>query len=126
MSRLSKQAAGSVILGLSRGKGLSARVRHALEGRRGIPTLLHYSLLDAVGGVLAQGVVTIEPDTDKYVDRTLVELPVKAVLEHDIWGAMLETGQVVAMRWRIELRDVSGDVLARKTYSCEYCAPWQV
>jgi hypothetical protein len=124
MSRLSTQAVGNVILGLSRGEGLSARVRHALEGRRGLPTLLHYSLLDAVDGVLAHRVVKIEADADKHVGRTVIEVPMRAVLEHDIWGSLLESGQVVVLRWRIELRDASSGVLARKTYSCEYCAPF--
>jgi hypothetical protein len=54
-----------------------------------------------------------------------VDLPsIPAGWEYDIRGAMAEAGLVVALRWRIELRDASGGVLARKTFFCEYSAPF--
>ncbi|UQA57136.1 hypothetical protein [Polyangium aurulentum] len=125
MGRLAGQAAGiSRILGMSRGKGLSARVRHELRDRQGITTILHYLLLDASDTQLAEGSVEITPDADVHVGRTLLEVPMKTVQEHRVWGVMLEIGEVVVLRWRLELRDASGTMLARKTIACEYRAPF--
>ena len=112
------------IISLSRGKGLSVRVRHELCGREGVTTVLHYILLDASSERLAEGAVEITPDADVHVGRTVVEVPMTAVQEHDIWGALLEIGEVVVLRWRIELRDASGVLLARKSFGCEYRAPF--
>jgi hypothetical protein len=112
------------IVSLSKGKGLSVRVRHELCGGEGVTTLLHYILLDASDEQLADGSVEITPDADVHVGRTLVEVPPTVVQEHDVWGVMLEIGEVVVLRWRIELRDASGVLLARKTFGCEYRAPF--
>ena len=103
---------------------MSARVRHELIGRRGIPTILHYGLLDADDEVLAEGSVEIWPDADAHVARTVIAVPMEAVQEHEVWGVLFEVGEVVVLRWRIELRDISGARLARKTFVCEYRAPF--
>ncbi|MDI3284716.1 hypothetical protein [Polyangium sp. 15x6] len=107
------------LLGLSRGKGLSAFVRSELKNRHGTPTSLRYILLDAADERLAEGYVMIT-----RIERTVVEVPMDILEGHTVWGAMLALGDVVVLRWRSELRDPSGQLLARKTYACEYRGPF--
>jgi hypothetical protein len=108
------------ILGLSCRSGLSAHVRHALRGRRRVPTLLHYALVDPSGDILAEGNVPVTPESDDEQQRTRVRVPLRALRDHTIWGPMLEVHQAVHLRWRITMRDTLGRLLAKKTFGHEY------
>jgi hypothetical protein len=102
------------------GRGLSLRVEHAIDGRRHVPTVLHYLLVDASGEPIAEGTAKITPDGDQHVGRTLVRVDPKVLREHTIWGSMLDMGESVSLRWRVTLRDAFGHVLDRKVVKFEY------
>ncbi|UQA62708.1 hypothetical protein [Polyangium aurulentum] len=108
------------ILGLSVGSGLSAHVRHLLRGRRHLPTLLHYALVDPSDDILAEGSVPLAPEEDVEQQRTRIRVPARVLRDHTIWGPMLDVHQAVHLRWRITVRDTLGRLLAKKTYGHEY------
>jgi hypothetical protein len=99
---------------------LSVHVAFAVAGRRGNVAALHYTLLDAVGAALAGGSIRVDSASDAPIHRTRVALSPRAVRKDPMWGAMLELGETVVLRWRIELRGPSDDRIARKTLAIEY------
>jgi len=107
------------ILGVARGKGVSALVRYMIEGRRGVPTRLQSSLLAPDDEVLGRGEVTIVPEDDRHIGKTRVRLPVEVVSEHTVWGSTLEGGEPVHLRFQISLRDTRGHQLDQKTFGHE-------
>lgn len=119
-SQIEAPVGSAEILGLSCGSGLSAHVRHLLRGRRHLPTLLHYALVDPSDDILAEGNVRVTPAKDAEQGRTRIRVPRRTLREHTIWGPMLEVHQAVHLRWRITLRDTLGRLLAKKTYGHEY------
>jgi hypothetical protein len=104
--------------GLSRRPGLSVRVRYVLVGRRHVPTVLSYLLADAADQPLAEGTIKITPDTDTHISSTRIRVSARGVLR-----SIAKGGQVVPLRWHLELRDVFGHSLARRRFTREYAAP---
>jgi hypothetical protein len=119
-SQASAPLGAAEILGLSVGTGLSAHVRHVLRGRRHLPTLLHYALVDPSNDILAEGSVPLAPEEDVEQKRTRIRVPGRVLRDHTIWGPMLDVHQAVHLRWRITVRDTLGRLLAKKAYGHEY------
>jgi hypothetical protein len=111
------------ILAITPGATLSVRVDHLLTGRRHVPTHLHYALLDPDGECLAEGMVTLTPDADSAQGHTRLRVPARVLRRHAIWGPALEVGEVVHLRWRVELRDAFGHILSRRTVGHEHAQP---
>lgn len=111
------------ILGVAAGTRLSATVRHSIEGRAHVPTVLHYALEDTSHEVLGEGEVIVIPDGPVFVGRQRIRLPARVLSEHTVWGPTLELGERVHVRWRISLRDARGRTLDRKVFGHEYAAP---
>jgi hypothetical protein len=105
---------------LTEGRGLSVHVTFAVDGPRSRVAGIHYSLLDAVGDALAKGSLRVEAQPNVSVHRLRVALTARSIRKDPMWGAMLDLGQTVALRWRIELRGASDDLIARKTLAVEY------
>ncbi len=113
---------GGAVLGVAGGTRVSATVRYSLQGRTGVPTVLHYALEDTTHEVLGEGTVTLTPDSDAYTGRQRIRLPSRVLAEHTVWGPMLDMGERVHVRWRITLRDARGRTLDRRVFGHEYAA----
>jgi hypothetical protein len=49
-------------------------------------------------------------------------VPIGVVRRDPVWGGLLDLGESVSLRWRIELRDALDRRLARKALAIEYRA----
>jgi hypothetical protein len=107
------------ILGFAVGKGVSGTVRYALDGRKGVPTVLKYALTDATDDTLGEGEVTVVADDDHHVGKVRIRLPTSLLADHTVWGPMLDMGQTVHLRFRLSLRDARGHVLQEKAFGHE-------
>lgn len=93
------------IVDLSAGPGSSLQVRFALHGRRSVPTVLHYFLVDTADEPLAEGSIEIAPDTDRHLGRTRFRVDPRLLPSRRRRGGL---------RFRVELRDGFGHVLDRQ------------
>jgi len=102
------------ILGIAVGKSVSGTIRYAIDGRKGLPTILHYALLDATDELIAEGQTTLIPEADHETGKARFALAAADLADHLVWGAMLEVGETVHVRYRITLRDTRNRVLHQK------------
>jgi len=107
--------AASRSLTLKEGNGLSVCASFAIDGEGGRVAAIDYALLDAVGEILAEGSRLIRSYPDANIYQARLALPAESVREDLVWDAMLDLGETVALRWRIDLRGEGGERLARKS-----------
>ncbi len=116
------QVGSGRIVGFAVGKGVSGIVRFATEERRGVPTRLHYELLDATDERLAEDELRVVPSVDHVVSSQRIRLSPDALAAHTVWGATLEVGGTVFVQFRISLLDSAGRAHDVKVYGHEYDA----
>ena len=123
MMGMHEQIAGTCwITTVAPAPGLSVQVRIIHHGWREQTTLLCFRLVDPGAQALVERAVIVVPESDAHVSRHLLRVRAHVLGLHPMWGPLLEIGQAVCLRWRIELRDAAGRVLVRKTFENEYSA----
>jgi hypothetical protein len=121
MTNVQEHGLGKVeILWVKRGPGLSIRIQHSLEGRHGMPTIVHFVLLDPSSQPLAEGKATFLPRSNAHMGQRTMRVPIEKLQTHPVWGALMDMGQPVCLRWKVEFRDHEGHVLTCRTFEDEY------
>ena len=103
-------------------RGLDVVVVVERSSRRRALVWVRYTILDPVDGVLACGVVEVPPPKTSLVQRVRLRTSLAILMAHASWGAFLDCGQSVHLRWQVQLVDRRGrvigrDVLAQEIYT---------
>jgi len=110
------------IVDIKPGHGFDVVVLVERSSRQRALVWVRYTILDPLDGVLGCGTTKVPPLTYSLVQRVRLRKNFRVLAEHTSWGAFLDCGQSVHVRWQVELVDRHGQVIGRDELAQELYA----
>lgn len=112
LARRRSEGPAARIVALEPGQGLDVVVCIERTSRRKKQLWVRVEVVDPVDEVLTSHAIEVPAPKKSLVQRVRVRCDLRALSDHESWGAMLDLGESVHMRWRVEIVDRLGKLVA--------------
>ncbi len=112
----------ALIVGIEPGRGLDVVVLVERTNRLRGAIWVRYTIVDPIDRVLAASMVKIPLPIYSLLQRVHLRRSLRVLTEHAVWRHVLDAGQSIRLRWRIELVNRRGLVIGTGEVAQEFCA----
>lgn len=122
LSQAEQPIGGVAITGIEQREQLAVALVLQSFGRRGVHTRVEWKLVDELERILHTGTACFEPAADETCERLALVAPNAILTQNPLYGLRLRRGEVLHLRWVVEVKDDHGHLLDASEEWLSYCA----